>query len=80
MEVKRKLTLIELIGLQTANGFWPASALPSLQSFFGLTLTSNLPVDILCTIAALFVLEEFFAEKESEWTMIQQKAKAYLTQ
>ena len=34
---------------------------------------------MLCTIAALFVLEEFFAEKESEWTMIQQKARAYLT-
>ena len=79
MVVKRKVTLIELIALQTANGFWPASALPTLQCFFGLKLASNLPPEVLCTIAALYVLEEFFADKKSEWTMIQQKAKAYLT-
>jgi hypothetical protein len=54
--------LIELIALQSANGFWPASALTALQAFFSETLTSNLPAEVLCTIAALYVLEEFFAD------------------
>ena len=38
-----------------------------------------MPPEVICTMAALFVLEEFFGEKESEWTLIQSKAKAYLT-
>jgi len=63
VEVKRKVTLIELIALQTTNGSWPASALPTLQAFFKLQLTNNLPPEVLCTIAALYVLEEFFTDK-----------------
>ena len=61
--ITRKVTLIELIALQTTNGSWPASALPTLQAFFKQQLASNLPPDVLCTIAALYVLEEFFADK-----------------
>ena len=38
-----------------------------------------MPPEVLCTLAALYVLEEFFGEKVNEWTMIAQKAKAYLS-
>ena len=65
--------------MQTAEGFWKASALPALQAFFSQTLPSHLPPEVICTIAALYVLEEFFGDQESEWTLIQKKAKAYLT-
>jgi hypothetical protein len=30
------------------------------------------------TVVALYVLEEFFAGKESEWKLISEKARSYL--
>jgi hypothetical protein len=49
-----------------------------LQTFFKQQLPTHLQVEVQCTLAALFVLEEFFADRENEWTLIQKKAKEYL--
>jgi hypothetical protein len=35
-------------------------------------------MEVICTLAALLVLEEFFGDKETEWALIQKKAKDYL--
>lgn len=35
-------------------------------------------VEVICTLAALFVLEEFFSDRSTEWSLIQKKAKDYL--
>jgi len=53
-------------------------SLPSLQTFFKQPLPNHLSVEIICTLAALLVLEEFFADKEDEWQLIANKARAYL--
>ena len=70
--------LIELIKFQTADGYWQASALAKLQSFFKLSLPTHLPIEIICTLAALLVLEDFFDDQATEWALIQKKAKDYL--
>ena len=41
-------------------------------------LPTHLPIEIICTIAALLVLEEFFGDQATEWALIQKKAKEYL--
>ena len=77
--MKNKPTLSQILALQSAEGFWHASALPLLEYFFRLPLPVDYSPEVLTTIAALYVLEEFFGEKQSEWTMIALKAKTYLT-
>jgi hypothetical protein len=34
--------------------------------------------EVVCTLAALVILEAFFSEREDEWQLISQKAKNYL--
>ena len=41
-------------------------------------LPTHLPVEIVCTLAALLVLEEFFDAQATEWALILKKAKDYL--
>jgi hypothetical protein len=41
-------------------------------------LPSHQTADVLCTIAALFILEEFFSEKEDEWQLLAKKARDFL--
>ena len=48
--------------MQTADGFWVATSLAKLQSFFKQPLPSHLAVEIICTLAAILVLEEFFID------------------
>jgi len=32
----------------------------------------------LCTIAALFILEEFFSDREDEWQLLAKKARDFV--
>jgi hypothetical protein len=41
-------------------------------------LPSHLAADVLCTIAALFILEEFFSDKEDEWQLLAKKARDFV--
>jgi len=41
-------------------------------------LPNHLSPEIICTLAALFILEEFFADRADEWQLISKKAKTYL--
>jgi hypothetical protein len=65
--VPKKPTFSELIAFQSTEGFWQASSLSFLQTYFAHQLPSHLPVEVICTIAALLVLEELFADREDEW-------------
>ena len=33
---------------------------------------------MICTLAALIILEQFFADRQDEWQLISKKAKTYL--
>ena len=65
----------EVISFQTTEGFWQDQALATLQKFFKQKLPGNKVH--LCTLAALVVLETFFADKEGEWQLMAQKARQY---
>ena len=67
-----------LIALQSAAGFWQASSLLVLQKFFKQTLPNHLSIEVVCTLAALLVLEECFSDRRDEWQLISKKAKTYL--
>jgi hypothetical protein len=70
----------ELIAFQSAEGLWQENALLSLKVFFKKDLISKLSPKLLCTVAALLVLEEFFADREKEWTLMRRKARNCLKQ
>jgi hypothetical protein len=68
----------ELISLQASQGNWLPTSRSLLQRFFALPLPQGPSELILCTLAALCVLESVFQDRQSEWTMLAQKAKAFL--
>ena len=68
----------ELISLQTSQGNWNATSRNLIEKFFAKPLPKGSSDDVLCTIAALCVLESFFIDKQSQWALIAQKAKAFL--
>jgi hypothetical protein len=63
----------EVIAFQTTEGFWQDQALATLQKFFKQKLPAKKAY--LCTLAALVILETFFADKEGEWQLMAQKAR-----
>ncbi len=78
-EVKtEKPSFKELISLQASQGNWLPTSRSLLQRFFALPLPQGPSELILCTLAALCVLESVFQDRQSEWTMLAQKAKAFL--
>ena len=68
----------ELVSLQTSLGNWNATSLFLIQKFFVKPLPKCSSYDVLCTLAALCVLESLFLEKQNQWALIAQKAKAFL--
>jgi hypothetical protein len=56
----KKPSFSELIAFQSTEGFWQARSLACLQTFFSITLPTHLILEVICTLAALLVLEEFF--------------------
>ena len=74
----QKLTLNKLIGFQSSEGFWKADSLPQLQKFFTQKLPSHLDSKLICTLAALCILQQFFEDRENEWKLIAKKAVEYL--
>ena len=73
-----RISFNELIAMQTADGFWQTGSLAKLQAFFKSPLPTHLSTEIICTIAALIVLEEFFSDQATKWQLIEKKAKDYL--
>ena len=69
----------ELIAQQSSEGYWLPTSLAMLQLFFKQQLPQHLPVQTICTLVALCVLENFFEQNEGEWQLIAQKARTYLT-
>jgi hypothetical protein len=68
---------------QNSEGFWPEVKLSTLTQFLNKALPDSLdslPSDkvLLCTLLAVFVLENFFEEREDEWRLIAKKARTYL--
>ena len=81
LEVKNsdeKPSFKDLISLQASQGNWLPTSRSMLQRFFAKTLPHGLSELILCTLAALCVLESVFQDRKSEWTMLAQKAKVFL--
>ena len=81
LEVKKsdeKPSFKDLISLQASQGNWLPTSRSMLQRFFAQTLPQGLSELILCTLAALCVLESVFQDRKSEWTMLAQKAKVFL--
>ena len=68
----------ELISLQTSKGYWKPESRELLQRFFAQPLPQGISDIILCTLAALCVLESLFQDKQDEWTLLAQKAKDFL--
>ena len=54
----------EFIALQSTQGFWQASSLSDLQKFFKSQLPTHLSTEVICTLAALIILEQFFADRQ----------------
>jgi hypothetical protein len=50
----------ELIALQTSQGYWKPESRELLQRFFAKPLPQGMPDIVLCTLAALYVLESVF--------------------
>jgi len=50
----------ELISLQTSKGYWKPESRELLQRFFAQPLPQGISDIILCTLAALCVLESLF--------------------
>ena len=57
-----KPQLSELLGCLSSQGNWLARSRPILQRFFSQSLPQDLDEVILCTLAALFVLQEWFKD------------------
>ena len=81
--IKISTSIEPIISAQDANGFW--SQLAVLQAYLKpaqresiAALAQQYPIEIVCTVLALVILNSQFSEKKSEWDMIQKKAKKWL--
>ncbi len=59
-----------LISLQTSQGNWNATSRSLIEKFFTKELPKGSSDDVLCTLAALCVLESLFNDKQSQWALI----------
>jgi hypothetical protein len=74
----KKPEFAEFVALQSTQGFWQVTSLSDLQKFFKSQLPTHLESEVICTLAALIILEQFFADRQDEWQLISKKAKTYL--
>ena len=88
----KRPTFEELTAAQSVTGFWPEKSKGLLDRFAEkgnayqfdtgkieiATKGKAAKGDITATLVALYILSEFFEEKEDEWTLLTRKAKTWL--